>query len=141
MRLFKILFHGLALTAVNVGAVLVGFAFYKMSGISHQLAAQLPAAVLLSVVGFGLWYVPAARFAGDRLRLRGRAAYVGTCVASLAWLPVIFVPLHYATQGYLTSFSNIYYTWLFQAPTNVLALAVAYAAGRVVPRVAGGLDA
>jgi hypothetical protein len=141
MRLFTILFHGLALTVVNVGAVLVGFAFYKMSGMPYQLAVQLPAAVLLSVVGFGLWYVPAARFAGERLRLHGRAAYVGTCVASFVWLPVLFVPLHYVTQGYLTSFANIYYTWLFQAPTNALALAAAYAAGRVVPRVAGGLDA
>lgn len=123
--------HGLMLTVVNVGAVLVGFACYKISGISYQLAAQVPAAVLVSVAGFALWYVPARRVGGERLSLRGRSAYVWTYVVAFAWFPALFVPLHYVTQGYLTSFANIYYTWLFQAPTNVLALAaVAFASRR-----------
>ena len=80
MKFLPVMLHGLMLTVVNVGAVLVGFACYKISGISYQLAAQVPAAVLVSVAGFALWYV---------------------------------------------------YTWLFQAPPNVLALAaVAFASRR-----------
>jgi hypothetical protein len=118
------------LTVVNVGAVLVGFAFYKISGISYQLAAQVPAAVLVSVVAFALWYVLARRVGGERLSLRGPSAYVGTYVAAFAGLPAVFIPLHYVTQGYLTSFANIYYMWLFQAPTNVAALAAAAFASR-----------
>ena len=126
MKFLPVPLHGLMLTVVNVGAVLVGFAFYKFSGISHQLAAQVPAAVLVSVVGFALCCVLARRVGGERLSLRGPSAYVGTYVVAFAWLPALFVPLHYVTQGYLTSFANIYYTWLFQAPTNALALAAAY---------------
>jgi hypothetical protein len=131
MKFLPVMLHGLILTVVNVGAVLVGFAFYKISGISYQLAAQVPAAVLVSVVAFALWYVAARRLGGEWFRLRGPSAYVWTYVVAFAWLPALFVPLHYVTQGYLTSFANIYDTWLFQAPTNVLALAaVAFASRR-----------
>ena len=131
MRFTASLLHGLVLAAINVAAVLVGFAFYKISGISYQLAAQVPAAVLVSVAGFALWYVLARRVGGERLLLRGPSSYVWTYVVAFAWLPAVFVPLHYVTQGYLTSFTNIYHTWLFQAPTNVLALAaVAFASRR-----------
>lgn len=131
MRFTASLLHGLVLAAINVAAVLVGFAFYKISGISYQLAAQVPAAVLVSVAGFALWYVLARRVGGERLLLRGPSSYVWTYVVAFAWLPALFVPLHYAAQGYLTSFANIYHTWLFQAPTNVLALAaVAFASRR-----------
>ena len=136
MSVFRIIFHASALAACNLAAILVGFAFYKVSGIPHQLAAQVPAAIILSAVGFSLYYAAAARAGAGRLGLRGRAAYAGAYVATFAWLPVLFVPLHYVTQGYLTSFANVYYTWLFQAQTNALALAAAYVAARGVrPRL------
>lgn len=130
MRFSASLLHGLALAAINVAAVLVGFALYKISGGAYQLAVQVPAAAFLSVGGFALWYVLARRLGGEWFRLRGLAAYAGTYLFAFAWLPALFVPLHYVTQGYLTSFANIYYTWLFQAPTNVAALAVASLIGR-----------
>jgi hypothetical protein len=125
MRFTASLLHGLALAAVNIGAVLVGFAVYKISGAGYQLAVQLAVAVVISVAAFALWYALASRLGGERLWLRGLPAYVRTYVFALAWLPALFVPLHYVTQGYWTSFANIYYTWLFQAPTNVAALAAA----------------
>lgn len=118
------------MAVVNVGAVLVGFAFYKMCGPAYQLAVQVPVAVLISVAGFALWYFIAGRIARGALALRGSAAYFGTYVLAFAWLPALFVPLHYVTQGYLTSFANVYCAWLFQAPTNALALVAAYLAGR-----------
>ena len=130
MRFAASLLHGLALAAINVGAVLVGFALYKISGVAYQFAVQVPAAAFLSVGGFALWYVSARRLGGEGFLLRGLAGYVWTYVLALAWLPALFVPRHYVTQGYLTSFANIYYTWLFQAPTNVAALAVASLFGR-----------
>jgi hypothetical protein len=130
MKYLPVLLHGLSLTVVNVGAVLVGFAFYKVTGISNQLAAQVPAAASVSVVAFALWYAVARRVGGERLSLRGPSAYAATYAVAFGWLPALFVPLHYATQGYLTSFANIYYMWLFQAPTNALTLAAAAFAGR-----------
>lgn len=118
------------MAAINVAAILVGFALYKISGVAYQLAVQVPAAAFLSVGGFASWYVLARRVGGERLLLRDPSSYVWTYVLALAWLPALFVPLHYVTQGYLTSFANIFYTWLFQAPTNVAALAAASLIGR-----------
>jgi hypothetical protein len=94
-------------------------------GVGHQLAVQIPVGVAISVAAFALWYYVARRAEPARMALGGLAAYAGTYALAFAWLPALFVPLHYVTQGYPTSFANIYYTWLFQAPTNALALAAA----------------
>jgi hypothetical protein len=84
MRFTASLLHGLALAAINVAAILVGFALYKISGVAYQLAVQVPAAVLISVGGFGLWYVLARRVSGEWFRLRGLAAYAGTYLFAFA---------------------------------------------------------
>ena len=126
MKFARPLLHGLALAAVNVGAVLVGFAAYKVLGVGHQLLVQIAVAVLVSVAAFALWYYVARRVTSGRATLVSLGAYVWTYALAFGWFPVLFVPLHYVTQGYLTSFANIYYMWLFQVPTNALALAAAY---------------
>lgn len=130
MKFLRPVIHGLALAAINVGASLVGFAAYKVLGVGHQLLVQIAVAVLVTVVAFALWYYLTLRISSGRIGLGNVGAYVGTYALAFAWFPVIFVPLHYVTQGYLTSFANIYNMWLFQAPTNALALAAAALAGR-----------
>jgi hypothetical protein len=121
--------HGLALAAINVAASLVGFAAYKILRVGRQLLVQVSVAVLVAVVAFVLWYYVARRVTSGRATLGSLGPYVWTYVLAFAWFPVVFVPLHYVTQGYLTSFANIYNMWLFQAPTNALALAAAALAG------------
>lgn len=123
MKLIRSIVHGLALAAVNIAASLVGFAAYKISGVGHQLAVQISVAVVISVAAFALWYYVARRVTSGRTALGSLGAYVSTYALAFAWFPALFVPLHYVTQRYLTSFANIYHMWLFQAPTNVLALA------------------
>jgi hypothetical protein len=130
MKFLRPVMHGLALAAINVGASLVGFAAYKILGVGHQLLVQIAVAVLVTVVAFALWYCLTLRVASGRIALGSRGAYVWTYALAFAWFPVIFVPLHYVTQGYLTSFANIYNMWLFQAPTNGLALVAAALAAR-----------
>jgi hypothetical protein len=129
MKLVRPLIHGLALAAINVGASLVGFAAYKILGVGHQLLVQVSVAALASVAAFALWYYLMLRITSERVALGNFGAYVGTYALAFAWFPVVFVPLHYFTQGYLTSFANIYNMWLFQVPTNALALAAAALAG------------
>ncbi len=130
MKLVRPLIHGLALAAINVGASLVGFATYKILGVGRQLLVQIPVAVLVSVAAFAVWYYLALKVASGGVALGNRGAYVWTYALAFAWFPVVFVPLHYVAQGYLTSFANIYNMWLFQAPTNAFALAAAALAGR-----------
>lgn len=132
MKFLSPVIHGLALAAINIGASLVGFAAYKVLGVGHQLLIQIAVAVLVSVAAFSLWYYLTLRVTSGRIALGRRGANVWTYALAFIWFPVIFVPLHYVTQGYLTSFANIYNMWLFQAPTNALALAAAAPASRFV---------
>jgi hypothetical protein len=134
MSVFRIIFHALALAALNLAAVLVGFAAYKVLGVGHQLLVQIAVAVLVSVAAFALWYYLTLRLTSGRIALGSLGVCVWTYALAFAWFPALFVPLHYFTQGYLTSFANIYYMWLFQAPTNALALAAAAVAGRRTSR-------
>jgi hypothetical protein len=134
MKFFRPVIHGLALAAINIGASLVGFAAYKILGVGHQILVQIPVASAAAVVAFALWYYLTLRLTSGKVALGKSGAYVWTYACAFAWLPALLVPLHYFTQGYLTSFANIYYMWLFQAPTNALALAVAALAGRLASR-------
>jgi hypothetical protein len=130
MKFVHPVIHGLALAAINVGASLVGFAAYKVLGVGHQLVIQISVAALATVVSFSVWYIVVVRATSGRAALGNRAVYIWAYISAFAWFPVIFVPLHYVTQGYLTSFANIYNMWLFQAPTNGLALVAAALAAR-----------
>jgi hypothetical protein len=47
---------------------------------------------------------------------------MGTYLTAFVWFFVIFVPLHYLTQGHLTRIENIQAGWFFQAVVNMLAL-------------------
>lgn len=115
--------HGIVLAAINFVAIMAGFMVYKMTSPADQLAVQLPVAVVLSVGGFVVWTliarrgglgIPASLQPGELLTIYGVA---------LVGMPLLFVPLHFMGTGYLTSFSNVTAAWLFQVPTNALALA------------------
>jgi hypothetical protein len=124
MKILRILLHSLALTIVNIGSVLAGFGVYQLFKSYNQIAVQTPFAALFSILAFLLWSFIIQRFSLGRLSLQGIKEFVLTFLIALIWSPAIFVPLHYLGRGYLTSFGNIAGLWLFQIPTNFLALLV-----------------
>lgn len=130
-RFERLAIHGLVLSLVNIASILVGFWIYTLTRPAGQVAVQAPVAAALSILGFVAWSWAASQRLPERGRIRGKAELAWTYVASLVAMPVIFIPLHYLTQGYLTSFANIAVTWAFQAPVNLLAV---LAAGAVLPR-------
>jgi hypothetical protein len=117
------LIHGFILALINLGSILVGFAVYHLAGSRNQIAIQVPVAVLCTIIAFCLWVRMTSR---TRLRWRG-GVRPGLAVFFLALIgaAVVFVPLHYATQGYVTAWSNVTALWAFQVPANLLALLVA----------------
>ena len=125
MRFGRPILHGFALAAVTCGAIVVGFAIYRATGLSNQIAIQVLAAGLVCVFGFALWAYLVHRLSRGRASLADMRELGGAYLAAFVWTPVLFVPLHYVTQGYLTRFGNILATWLFQLPFNLLALMVA----------------
>lgn len=118
------LIHSSTLALLNLAGVLVGFAVYHLSGVDHQIAVQVPVAALFTVAGFVAWLrmTRRTRIGWGRTGTRQR---VMVFLLALVWAAVIFVPLHFFTQGYLSAWSNVTALWAFQAPANLLALLAA----------------
>jgi hypothetical protein len=133
-----VILHGLALSVITIFAILAGYAAYVALGLSEQVAIQVLVAGVLCVAAFALWSFVIHRLSCGKLSLRGLGELGLALVAALVWTPVLFVPLHLVTQGYLTSFGNILSTWLFQVPFNLLALVVANGRPVIEAADAGG---
>lgn len=126
MKPIRILLHGFVLLVVNLVGVIGGFAMYYALGTKDQFATQLPVAVVLSIVLFVAWSVLFSKVPFRNLRLKGNGEYLLTGICSLLWNPIVFIPLHYFTQGYLTGGGNIISLAAFQIPVNAVAILVAW---------------
>jgi hypothetical protein len=109
----------------NFIGIFIGFIIYKLARPANQLAIQLSIGAILSIVLFLGWillihFLPFVK----RLILCDMMELIGTGVTSLVWTPIIFVPLHSFTQGYLTAAGNIVAMLLFQLPVNLIVVVV-----------------
>jgi len=125
VRLGPAILHGFALAVITLVAMAAGFAVYRLVGLRNQIAVQVLTAGIVCVVAFAVWGFVIHRLSHGRLSLADLKELGVAYAAALLWTPVLLVPVHYVTQGYLTSFGNLLATWLFQVPFNLLALMVA----------------
>ncbi len=126
MRVFKIILHSFILSVINIVSIIFGFGIYHYFMEYNQLVIQIPIAVVFSLIVFTAWIVILRYENILKLFPQGWLEFLLILLFSFAWLPLIFIPLHYITQGYLTSFGNIYMTWIFQIPTNIIIILIAY---------------
>lgn len=124
MKTLRVLLSGFILLLANLVGILVGFMAYQVLRPIKQLIIQLPIAVVLSVLLYLAWVLLIRNLRYDRLCVRSTGENVMVFVASLVWGPVIYVPLHYFTQGYLTNAENLLALLIFQVPVNASAIAV-----------------
>lgn len=118
----KYIFYGLLLSLINLISIILGFVFYYLFKTPNQIEIQLPTAVLLSCLFFTISVFLLIK--SKKEISMSVVSVIRIYLFSMLWTPVVFVPLHYMTQGYLTSMENILYTWFFQAVTNILVLAM-----------------
>jgi hypothetical protein len=139
MRIIRIGLHSLVLVIADLAGIAGGaVAAFRILGVPNELWLQLPIAVALSVGCFCAWVLSLRVLRWGRLQPAG-STELGACwAASLVWAPLVFVPLHYFTQGYLTSVGNLVALALYQMPVNALALAGASVLHR--SRSAGGIQ-
>lgn len=126
MKVFRIILHSFILAVINIVSIILGFGIYHYLMEYNQLAVQVPVAVIFSVIIFTSWIVILKYKNISKLFPQEWLEFLLILLFSFVWLPIIFIPLHYITQGYLTSFGNIYMTWIFQIPTNMVIILVAY---------------
>jgi hypothetical protein len=128
MRTFRIGLHSFVLAVGCLVSILIGFGFYHLLRVTwpvDQLVVQAPIAVVALILGFTTWYQVISRPALAHLRLVGWGEIIAAYLLSLVWTPVIFLPLHLLTQGYLSSLDNLLAILYFQIPTNFIAILTA----------------
>ena len=117
--------HASVLVLANFAGLLGGFIAFWLASTTNQLAVQLPIAVLVTLAAFLLW----VRLVDDRwrarLRLRGLRDGVWTYGLAPVIAAIVFVPLHYVLEGYVTAFSNLLALWTFQLVVNALVIVLA----------------
>ncbi len=112
---------GLVLYVVNVISLFVGLMIANATGQKYALVPRITISVLATIVLFAAIRAPMKSRPGQKIWTDGAAIVI----ASMLWHLIIFVPTHYASQGYLTSFGNIYKVWAVQLIANSLAVAAA----------------
>jgi hypothetical protein len=124
MKALRILLHGSALLASNMAGIVIGFFGYALMGAKNQVATQLPIAVLVSIGLYLSWLFVLRLRPFQSIRLNGYREYIYSGVASLLVGPIVFVPVHFLTQGYLTATGNLLALAAFQIPVNTIGIFV-----------------
>jgi hypothetical protein len=126
IRILSACGHSLVLAMTNIVAILVGFGVYNLLKPVNQIAVQVPFATMVCIIGFVSWCFLTRRLPFKEFAQPDGGELAWVYLAALLWSPILFVPLHYVSQGYLTSLGNILGLWLFQIPVNALAILAAY---------------
>lgn len=125
MKPLRILIHATVLVIADLGGIVggAGVAFLVLRT-ANQVWLQLPVAVVLTVAGFWIW-LRALPVAGlRRLEPATMGERCGCWAVSIVLAPLLFVPIHYFTQGYLTDPGNLMALCFYQVPVNAVALAI-----------------
>jgi hypothetical protein len=124
MECMKNIVHGVILSLANFSSIIFGFGIYYMVKGPNQIVIQLPIAIVLSCIIFSTYlYIYSKTKIGRDRYISATNCYM-IYIYSLVWTPIIFIPTHFITQGYLTSFENILYSWLFQVITNIIVISI-----------------
>lgn len=125
---WRIILNSIVLALINLLGILVAFGVYKivltMYPINQQLL-QAPLAILLSAAFFVLWGFVIKRHL-PKMIWQMRSEMIWIYLGAMIWGAALFVPLHYVSQGYMTSLVNIIVLWIFQVMVNVFVLLVTW---------------
>ncbi len=123
MTFTRVALHSFILVLADIGGIAIGaMAAFHILGVPNQVWLQLPLAGVLTPAGFCVWIVLLQVLGWKRLLPAGAKELRACWVASLVWAPLVFVPTHYFTQGYLTSLGNLVALAIYQLPVNAVVL-------------------
>ena len=117
--------HAGALAIANLSGLWFGFVAFVLIGTTNQIGIQLPVAVVVSLAAFVIWVKLVNAFGPPRFRYFSRSDGPWVYCLAPVLAAVVFVPLHFATTGYLTAFSNVLALWGFQFVSNMFVVVAA----------------
>lgn len=123
MQTLRPLIHGWVLVVADLAGIGLGaLVAYQLTGVADQVWLQLPVAVVVTVALGALWLLALQIPCLAAIQPRNARDLGWSVAASVAWGIVIFVPVHFVTQGYITSLGNLVALALYQVPVNTVAL-------------------
>jgi hypothetical protein len=123
MKIIRVGLHGLVLTIADLAGILIGgLAAFHILGQANQFWLQVPLAIVSSVIFFSVWVFLILRFRIRKLLCVSTEEIFVCLGVSFLWAPLVFVPVHFITQGYLTSVGNLVALAVYQIPVNGVAL-------------------
>lgn len=119
--------HGIVLTLLDIVGIAFGAVLaYNITGTPNRFSLQVSIAVCTTLACFCGWVAVVGALRWRTLRITGACEALWCLTASILWNPVIFFPLHYFTQGYVSSVRNIAALAIYQIPVNAVALILAF---------------
>jgi len=113
---------GFALAGINLMAIITAYGIYYYVRPANQMLFQATVAAVLSIVAFFTGCVLIQSLKHSGLLFQKGHEFLTVLLSAFLFVPIVFIPLHYFTQGYLTSFGNIAAIWESQLPTNIISV-------------------
>ena len=113
---------GIALAGINLAAIMMAYGIYYYVRPANQVFFQGSVATVLSIVAFFTGCVLIQSLKHFDLLFQKGHEFLTVLVTAFLFVPIVFIPLHYFPQRYLTSFGNIAAIWEFQLPTNIISV-------------------
>jgi uncharacterized membrane protein YjfL (UPF0719 family) len=117
-----ILLHGFFLVSVNLFSLAGAFALLHISSIPSDKLIQASIALCVNLVVYMIVYSLMKAVQKELIEITDFAMLSTVFLISLALMPVIFYPLHFAARGSWSTFDNLLAIWPFQMLVNGLCL-------------------
>ena len=128
MRMARISFHSLILSALNIVFIVSGFQIYsplKSNGFPDQIAVQSPITSVFCVISFVIWIWLIQHLSFPKIVLHKTSDFSYIYLATLIWGPIFGVALQSTLSEYPASIVSVVAIWSFQIPVNLFAVLAA----------------
>ena len=117
-----ILLHGFFLVSVNLFSLAVAFAVVQITSLPPNKLLHSGIALSVNLIIYYVVYQVMKQVQKELIVIEDFAMFATIFLISLALMPAVFYPLHYATSGNWSTFDNLLAIWPFQMLVNGLCL-------------------
>jgi len=116
MKMIMWAFYSFLMTVFNLTSIIGGFYIFKAFRFSNQMVVQSFIAIIINIMILFVWYyINNLYLKSYGMVIKAIKNLIYVSLAGMLWTPFVFIPIHFVTQGYMTSFENIIAIWIYQA--------------------------
>ena len=126
ISILRILLHSFFLVSANLFSVAMAFAIVQIASLPADKVIQASIALSLNLLIYISVFNIMKGVQKEIMEIDDFSMMSTIFLVSLALLPAVFYPLHYATKGYWSSFNNLLAIWPYQMVVNGLCMVLNY---------------